>query len=479
MPPPLGKNNKLRSAEMAAIAASLFGMVATAQAETPDDLPSTEDTPGAMPPPEPEDTDTAPPEAPPPSEATPPEILPEPEDTDTPPEDTGGLISKRVSRISIEVENPDDIIHTAILGTTTTYCFLRETPSSETDPSQPNNTTLATLDPDTEVIIIQQQPPWYNVVIADGTTGYIYSTFMPNLNVTDIPLLAIKASVNYDIDPYLIMSLLGTADDNDELFLAVLEGETLDFRERLELAIRNIKEHEITYKNLSDREPIENGLYTAEFLAYFSEIHAPSAQNTQHFHDLQEAYSGYRGQDIPDDIEEVTAMGRKLANLYRMGLSFSSQQPVTPEQIALILGEDVIQPRELVPEMTRMTSNFGVRISPIDHVRKMHTGIDISAPTGTPVNAWRDGTVVFASRRGGYGNMVAIRHADGSESYYAHLHGLSVIEGDIVEEGTQIGTVGNTGDSTGPHLHFEIRIKRRPINPLANADRHHQVSQTP
>ena len=153
--------------------------------------------------------------------------------------------------------------------------------------------------------------------------------------------------------------------------------------------------------------------------------------------------------------------------------------PFTPEQIALILGEDVIQPRELVPEMTRMTSNFGVRISPIDHVRKMHTGIDISAPTGTPVNAWRDGTVVFASRRGGYGNMVAIRHADGSESYYAHLHGLSVIEGDIVEEGTQIGTVGNTGDSTGPHLHFEIRIKRRPINPLANADRHHQVSQTP
>ncbi|MFI2213371.1 peptidoglycan DD-metalloendopeptidase family protein [Streptomyces sp. NPDC020141] len=86
-----------------------------------------------------------------------------------------------------------------------------------------------------------------------------------------------------------------------------------------------------------------------------------------------------------------------------------------------------------------------------------HTGVDFSAPTGTPVRSVGPGTVVSAGWSGAYGNEVVIRHSDGNHSQYAHLSSLSVSAGQDVSGGTQIGGVGSTGNSTGPHLHFEIR----------------------
>jgi murein DD-endopeptidase MepM/ murein hydrolase activator NlpD len=114
----------------------------------------------------------------------------------------------------------------------------------------------------------------------------------------------------------------------------------------------------------------------------------------------------------------------------------------------------------------RLTSKYGYRTHPIDKTRKMHKGIDMAAPTGTPVYSPYEGKVVFAGQASGYGNYVKIQHADGTETRYGHLNSIDVSVGQPVKPGQKIGGVGSTGKSTGPHLHYEIRKHDNPVDPL-------------
>lgn len=91
--------------------------------------------------------------------------------------------------------------------------------------------------------------------------------------------------------------------------------------------------------------------------------------------------------------------------------------------------------------------------------------MDLAAPAGTPIVAAGGGTVTFAGPRGGYGNVVILDHGDGTETRYAHQQRLDVTVGQQVTGGQQIGTVGSTGNSTGPHLHFEVRRNGQPVDP--------------
>ena len=116
----------------------------------------------------------------------------------------------------------------------------------------------------------------------------------------------------------------------------------------------------------------------------------------------------------------------------------------------------------------RMTSRFGLRRHPILGYQKMHQGIDFGAGSGTPILAAGDGVVVEARRWGGYGNWVRIRHSGGWETGYAHMsrYGKGIRAGQRVAQGQVIGYVGTTGRSTGPHLHYEVWLKGRRINPV-------------
>jgi murein DD-endopeptidase MepM/ murein hydrolase activator NlpD len=107
---------------------------------------------------------------------------------------------------------------------------------------------------------------------------------------------------------------------------------------------------------------------------------------------------------------------------------------------------------------SRVTSGFGGRIHPIAKQFRMHNGIDYAAPTGTPIRTIGDGVVTFSGVQRGYGNVVEIMHRDGKSTLYAHMHEIGVRKGQHVSQGQLIGTVGSTGWSTGPHLHFEFRI---------------------
>lgn len=115
----------------------------------------------------------------------------------------------------------------------------------------------------------------------------------------------------------------------------------------------------------------------------------------------------------------------------------------------------------------RISSGFGRRTHPVLGYTRMHQGIDFAAPTGTPVYAAADGVVASAKREGGYGLMVRINHANGVQTRYAHLSrfGRTVAAGRRVRQGAIIGHVGSTGMSTGPHLHYEIAVNGRAVNP--------------
>jgi murein DD-endopeptidase MepM/ murein hydrolase activator NlpD len=115
-----------------------------------------------------------------------------------------------------------------------------------------------------------------------------------------------------------------------------------------------------------------------------------------------------------------------------------------------------------------MTSPFGVRMHPVLKVRKMHTGVDFSAPPGTPVWSCAEGQVTFAGNKGANGNLVSIRHESGLMSHYAHLQRIEpgIKSGGNVKRRQVIGYVGSTGRSTGPHLHWGITLNGKPIDPL-------------
>lgn len=145
-----------------------------------------------------------------------------------------------------------------------------------------------------------------------------------------------------------------------------------------------------------------------------------------------------------------------------------SQRPIlllqqfTKAQKATKLKKDTVFP---TIKNSPITSGFGWRIHPITGNRRFHYGIDFGAPTGTPIYAFKAGLVKFAGWKGGYGKAVIINHGAGFSTLYGHASKLSVRKGERVVLGQVIGKIGSTGDSTGPHLHFEVRLNNKPVNP--------------
>lgn len=121
----------------------------------------------------------------------------------------------------------------------------------------------------------------------------------------------------------------------------------------------------------------------------------------------------------------------------------------------------------------KFTSNFGIRSDPFQHSARMHAGVDIPGPVGTPIYATADGTIARAERAGGYGNLVEVDHGKGIATRYGHLSRILVMPGSHVQRGQLIALMGSTGRSTGSHLHYEVRIDGHAVNPapfLTTAD---------
>lgn len=151
---------------------------------------------------------------------------------------------------------------------------------------------------------------------------------------------------------------------------------------------------------------------------------------------------------------------KSLDTIYTMALE-------RKEKLASIPSIKPVQEDKLKRKITHM-SGYGWRIHPIHKVKKLHKGIDFTAPEGTPIQATGDGEVINISRkkRSGYGYSVTIDHGYGYETLYAHMKDIMVKKGQKVKKGQQIGTVGNTGLSTAPHCHYEVRKNGKSVNPI-------------
>src|SRR5512146_2172999 len=178
------------------------------------------------------------------------------------------------------------------------------------------------------------------------------------------------------------------------------------------------------------------------------------------------------GQDDPATVpgpapaaqENLAALPGRLRSLEteasRQEASLRELQEYFDDQKSLLASTPSIWP-------TRgwVTSDFGTRLDPYTADRKMHQGMDIATPHGQPIYTPSDGTVVFVGTEGGYGKVLVVDHGYGVKTRYGHLSEVNVRIGDRVRRGDKVASVGNTGRSTGPHLHYEVRVNGIPENP--------------
>lgn len=145
----------------------------------------------------------------------------------------------------------------------------------------------------------------------------------------------------------------------------------------------------------------------------------------------------------------------------------------------MMLLSDMMQALPLAEPMSdyRQSSAFGRRVDPITKRWALHKGLDFVGDYGANIFATADGTVKFADRNGAYGNLVEIEHGYGLSTRYAHMKKINVNKGDVVKRGDVIGTQGNTGRSTGSHLHYEVRFNRAALNPKKFIEANHDVSE--
>ena len=170
--------------------------------------------------------------------------------------------------------------------------------------------------------------------------------------------------------------------------------------------------------------------------------------------------------DRKDEVaEQIEFLKTKIAKCERDEKHIRAEIRVVAAQ-----GDETEQPPSrqaplLRPIDTRLTSNFGMRMHPIHNEERMHKGIDFAGPYGTRVNAAAAGKVIFSGQATGFGNIVVIEHRAGFETAYAHLSQLNVEVGDRIGAGYKVGEVGSSGMSTGPHLHFEVRVNGKQVDP--------------
>lgn|SRR5690606_9587511 len=151
---------------------------------------------------------------------------------------------------------------------------------------------------------------------------------------------------------------------------------------------------------------------------------------------------------------------REFAELFASWRSMDKTGIAAPAPIA-----SVSIPSRSPLETATLTSDYGMRTHPVLGGRRNHKGIDLAQPTGTPVYATADGIVSKAERFSSYGNYIQIEHGGEMQTRYAHLSGYAISAGEHVRKGQLIGFVGSTGRSTGPHLHYEVRIAGEAVDP--------------
>jgi murein DD-endopeptidase MepM/ murein hydrolase activator NlpD len=218
---------------------------------------------------------------------------------------------------------------------------------------------------------------------------------------------------------------------------------------QLSAVLRDIQERDNTiYRVIFEAEPIAESVREAGF------------GGVDRYKNL---YDYYNPQLLVDVTKQIDKLSKQM---YIQSKSFDEVWGLVKNKATMLSSIPAIQPVSN-KDLTRVASGYGWRIHPIYKTEKMHTGMDFTAPIGTEVYATGNGVVDKVEMDGrGYGNNVLINHSYGYETLYAHLNKYIVRPGQKVSRGDLIGYVGNSGTSTGPHLHYEVRKNTNPVNPV-------------
>ena len=216
----------------------------------------------------------------------------------------------------------------------------------------------------------------------------------------------------------------------------------------------------------------ENEVLKREYLTQLSELHARLASLEAEAHQVRQA-AQQMGIALEDSEVEASSSPAPKGKGGPRELQFFAEEIARVEAMVKTLRAHL--ERERVRRATTprgwpvqggLNDRFGIRRDPFGEGYEFHAGVDVEARYGEPVRATADGTVVFAAYRGGYGNLVILDHGNGITTFYGHLSRIAVRVGQVVKRGHVLGRAGSTGRSTGPHVHYEVRVNDRPVNPL-------------
>ena len=291
----------------------------------------------------------------------------------------------------------------------------------------------------TTILIIKYKPV-YEVTISNNNVGYIteISNFKQeiqekilNKQEKNIDNISLKEEPQYDLK--LVKRRIDT---NEDEIINILQND----------AITTYKYYAVTWNN-ENKAYVETLEQATEIVEQIKTEH--SNQNVELDLSVSEIYTENKDEIETDEIEVAeTFIGNEVEEFIE-----------SETAIAKIQGINI----SVLPVSGKITSRFG-EVSSI-RSRVPHTGLDLACTKGTSIKVVADGTVVFAGWSGDYGNLVKVDHGNGLQTWYAHCSKIYVSEGDKVSYGDVISAVGSTGNSTGPHLHFEIRIDGKAVNP--------------
>jgi murein DD-endopeptidase MepM/ murein hydrolase activator NlpD len=233
------------------------------------------------------------------------------------------------------------------------------------------------------------------------------------------------------------------------------EAETLEAQ--LEMLNRQVDQMQVVMTDLQQRDDnLYRVLFGAEPIPI--SIRQGAQRKISYYDQIAQMTNNQLAADLTLKVDILEKEIYVQSKSYDEVLEMAKNQNIRMENIP------AIQP-VLNKDLTRVASGYGMRIDPVYHVRKFHQGMDFTAPTGTEVFATGNAKVVFSGWKQGYGNTVILDHGFGYETLYAHLYKSLVRKGQKVRRSDIIALVGNTGKSTGPHLHYEVRLNGRPVDP--------------
>ena len=237
-----------------------------------------------------------------------------------------------------------------------------------------------------------------------------------------------------------------------------LKREVAVYKLQMKLMEQKVEEMDNMLGELNERDDnIYRAIFEADPLP--EEMRNPGIGGARRYKEL----AGYENSSLL--LELAKKVDRLSSKMYVQSKSYDQLAELAARKNEMLASIPAIQPVSN-RDLRRMASGFGYRIHPIYKTRKLHTGMDFSAPVGTDIYATGNGKVVEATYDRGYGYHVIIDHGFGYKTLYGHMSKIQVKPGQMIKRGEVIGLVGNTGTSTAPHLHYEVIKNGNKINPV-------------